>query len=90
MLLVSSLQAFMWLNNHICPIIKEDRQKIDIRINIFTYILVELIAFFLCMNIMFSPGSLQQMLGWENVDTFMRVRESSPMDIVINMEQYVL
>jgi hypothetical protein len=80
----------MWLNNHICPIIKEDRQKIDIRINIFTYILVELIAFFLCMNIMFSPGSLQQMLGWENVDTFMRVRESSPMDIVINMEQYVL
>jgi hypothetical protein len=59
-------------------------------INIFTYILAMLIAFFLSMNAIFGPGWLGQFMGWEDVGTFTRVSDSLPMDMDLSGDQYLL
>lgn len=59
-------------------------------INIFTYILAILIAFFLSMNAIYGPGWFGQLLGWENVGTFTRVSDSLPMDVDVSGKEFLL
>ena len=59
-------------------------------VNIFTYILAALIAFFLSMNAIFGVGWLGQSLGWENVGTFTEVSDKLPLDVDVSGTDYLL
>ena len=59
-------------------------------INIFTYMLVAAIVFFLSMNAAFGPGWLGQTLGWENVGTFTKVSDSLPLNVDVSASEYLL
>ena len=59
-------------------------------INIFTYILAILIAFFLSMNAIYGPGWLGQSMGWQDVGTFTKVSDSLPLDVDVSGEEFLL
>jgi hypothetical protein len=59
-------------------------------VNIFTYILVALIVFFLSANAILGPGWLGQSLGWENVGTFTKVSDSLPLSVDVSRPEFLL
>ena len=59
-------------------------------INVFTYILAALIAFFLSMNFILGPGWLGQQIGLEGTGTFTEISESLPDSVDLSKDEFLL
>lgn len=59
-------------------------------INVFTYVLAGLIAFFLSMNIILGPGWLGQSMGLEGTGTFTQISDSLPATVDLSGTENLL
>lgn len=59
-------------------------------INIFTYILAGLIAFFLSLNLLLGPGWLGQSMGLEGTGTFTQISDSIPGTVDLSASENLL
>lgn len=59
-------------------------------INIFTYILVAMIAFFFSMNMVLGPGWLGQRIGIDGAGSFSEVSDGVPQLIDLSKPEYLL
>jgi hypothetical protein len=59
-------------------------------INIFTYILAGMIAFFLTMNYALGPGWLGQSMGMPGTGTFTQISDSLPDSIDLSKSDFLL
>ena len=59
-------------------------------INVFTYVLAGLIAFFLSMNLILGPGWLGQSMGLEGTGTFTQISDSLPATVDLSGTENLL
>jgi hypothetical protein len=59
-------------------------------INVFTYILAGLIAFFLSLNLLLGPGWLGQSIGLEGTGTFTQISDSLPGTVDLSASENLL